>query len=345
MNADGTGYLAQRSMACRSDADAKRAAVVFTGIQILLRSLLWLPLALALLVIFPPDASLTGAALVADREVTFVRGIAELLPVGVRGLLLAAMLAALASTIDTHLNWGASYWTNDLYKRFYCEAWRRRPASDASLVVVARCSNVAILAISLAIMTQLSSIQRAWQLSLLLGAGMGVLLVLRWLWWRINAWGELGAIMASLALAPILLLTIPADREALRLLTMALGATGAGVAASLATSAEPLDKLCAFYRRASPPGFWHPAARALGRNPRCDVVRLARALLATALASISVFSLLTGIGSWLVGSPPPIWFPNDAVWISVEARLSLALRSFAERGAPPDIPRTASDSR
>ena len=198
MNADGTGYLAQRVMACRSDRDAKIAAVVFTVAQILLRSLLWLPIGLGLLVLFPPDLASSGMV-AAEREATFVRGIVELLPSGLRGLLLAALLAALASTLDTHLNWGASYVANDLYKRFYCEILRRRPARETTVVWVARVSNLLILGIALGIMTRLSSIQVAWQLSLLLGAGMGVPLVLRWLWWRINAWGEIGAIAASLA--------------------------------------------------------------------------------------------------------------------------------------------------
>jgi Na+/proline symporter len=107
--------------------------------------------------------------------------------------------------VDTHLNWGAAYWTHDLYERFVCQAWRGRTPSGPELVWVARLSNLAILAAALAIMTQLSSIQTAWQASLLLGAGMGVPLVLRWLWWRMTAWGEIGAIAASSVLAPLLL--------------------------------------------------------------------------------------------------------------------------------------------
>ncbi|MBW2270717.1 MAG: hypothetical protein JRH16_19300 [Deltaproteobacteria bacterium] len=134
MNADGSGYLAQRCMACRSDRDARLATVVFSVAQVLLRSLLWLPIALGLLVIFPADAGLVGQALQHDREVSFVRGMVELLPVGVRGLMLTAMLAALASTIDTHLNWGASYWTRDLYERILCQVWLRREPHPRTLV-------------------------------------------------------------------------------------------------------------------------------------------------------------------------------------------------------------------
>ncbi|MDH5773656.1 MAG: sodium transporter, partial [Nitrospirota bacterium] len=130
MNADGTGYLAQRSMACRSDHDARLAAVVFTVAQVLLRSLIWLPLALGLLVIFPP---LPGTIDMAAREYTFIQGIDLLLPPGLKGLMLVGMLAALASTVDTHLNWGASYWTNDVYRRFFCQNCLKRTPSNIEL--------------------------------------------------------------------------------------------------------------------------------------------------------------------------------------------------------------------
>ena len=259
MNADGTGYLAQRSMACRSDLDAKRASLVFTLAQVLVRSLLWIAIGLGLLVLLPPEPSLSGGALVADREASFVRGIAELLPSGLKGLMLLGLLAALASTVDTHLNWGASYWSNDIYRRLICERWLGREPSQRSLVWVARGANIGLLAIALLIMFHLSSIQTAWKISLLFGAGMGVMLVLRWLWWRITAVGELTAIGVSCVLAPILLLTVPDSHEALRLLLVAGVSSGAGIWASLHTAraddAQLLDLL--------PPG---PSAGLLGAS-------------------------------------------------------------------------------
>lgn len=325
MNADGTGYLAQRAMACRSDRDARQAAVVFTVAQILVRSLIWLPLALGLLVLFPPDTGVPLAAQTAEREFTYVRGMAELLPAGVKGLLLVGMLAALASTLDTHLNWGASYWTNDIYKRLLCEAWRGRTPSGRTLVWVARGATVLILAIALLILPWLTSIQTAWQTSLLLGAGMGVMLVLRWLWWRINAWGELATIAASTLLAPVLLVTFPNEQEALRLLLMALLATAAGVATSLAAGPEHGDRLLAFYRRVRPMGFWGPiaaaASEARGAGPR----RLLRAATAASMAAMSVFCLLTGLGAWLVDSPPPDWLESRALWIGGLLTIGVAL--------------------
>lgn len=325
MNADGTGYLAQRSMACRSDLDAKRASVVFTVAQILFRSLLWITIGLGLLVLLPPDPSLTGSALTADREASFVRGIAELLPPGLKGLMLLGMLAALASTVDTHLNWGASYWSNDLYRRFVCQQWLGREPSDRSLVWVARGANLLILAIALIIMLHLSSIQTAWKISLLFGAGMGVMLVLRWLWWRITAVGELVAIGVSSVFAPLLLLTIPDTYEALRLLIVAVVSTGAGIWASVRTATPSDEQLLSFYRQVRPPGFWGPQHKALGEDPQEGPHRLGRTLVAVMSAALSVFLLLTGLGSWLFSSPAPSWFPWRSVWLLLLLVLSVGL--------------------
>ena len=316
INADGTGYLAQRSMACRSDADARTAAVVFTFTQVLVRSLLWIPLGLGLLVLFPPDPGLApGAGLLqADREATYVRGMAELLPPGVKGLMVTGMLAALASTVDTHLNWGASYWTNDIYKRFVCQLWLGREPSGRSLVWVARGANVLLVGIALTIMTQLTSINAAWQTSLLLGAGMGVVLIMRWIWWRMNAWAEIAAVLASLVAAPLLMVYVGDDRHALRLLLVAAFATTAALVAIRVAGPEDRARLVAFHRKVRPVGFWGPIARESGAAADDGPGRLARALAATGSCALSVFCLLVGIGSWLADSPAPAWFPFDAVW-------------------------------
>jgi Na+/proline symporter len=302
-------------MACRSDRDATQAALVFTFLQVLLRSLLWLPLGLGLLLLFPPDPSLSLEALRADREASFVRGI-EALPTGLLGLMLTAMLAALASTIDTHLNWGASYWTNDLYDRAVCRGWLDRAPSDRELVWVARLSSGAILLLALAILPRLSSIQLAWHTSLLLGAGVGVMLVLRWLWWRVTAWSELAALGASAIFAPLLLLGFPHDREATRLLWMAVATTVVGVLVALRGPCEPMAQLARFYERVRPPGFWRPVALACGLDDGTDRDRLKSGLTATALAAWSVFASLTAVGSWLIESPAPPWIPSRGLWLT-----------------------------
>jgi Na+/proline symporter len=321
---DGTGYLAQRSMACRSDRDAKTAAVVFTFSQVLVRSLLWLPLGIGLLVLFPPDPGLAPGLLQGDREASFVRGMAELLPVGVMGLMLTGMLAALASTVDSHLNWGASYWTNDLYKRFFCQAWRKREPSGRSLVWVARGSNLVILLIAVVIMTQLTSINQAWQINLLFGAGLGVVQVLRWVWWRMNAWAEIVAMLTSAALAPVLLASFGDDQQALRLLILATAATAAALAAVWIKGPEEEAGLIAFYRRVRPVGFWGPIATAVDPTA-AGPARLVRALGAMVLCSLTVFCLLVGIGTWLLGSPSPAWMPSRGIWIGCLLLVGLAV--------------------
>ena len=314
---DGSGYLAQRAMACRTDRDAKTAAVVFTFTQVLVRSLLWLPLGIGLLVLFPPDPMLAPGFLQADREATYVRGMAELLPSGVRGLMFTGMLAALASTVDTHLNWGASYWTNDIYRRFICQAWLKVTPSGRSLVWVARGASILTLVVALVVMTQLSSINEAWQINLLFGAGLGVVLVLRWVWWRMNAWAEIAAMLVSFGAAPLLIHYFDDTQQPLRLLLAAGASTTAALLAIRLRGPEDLERLVAFYRRVRPIGFWGPVARAAegSGTGRAGVVALWRALGAMVLCAVTVFCLLVGFGTWLMGSPSPVWVPSTPVWI------------------------------
>jgi Na+/proline symporter len=317
MNADGSGYLAQRMMACRDDREAERAGVVFTVMQILARSLLWLPIAVGLLVLFPPGAA-SDLAGVAEREATYVRGIVELLPAGVRGLLVTGMLAAFASTLDTHLNWGASYLTHDLWSRFLAPRVLGRAPSPRSLVWTARLGNVVVLALALALVPAMGSIQTAWQTTLLFGAGTGAVLLLRWVWWRMTAVGELCALGASIAAAPVLLLTV--DGETTRLLVMAVVGTGAGVAgALLGPPVAPAD-LARFWERTRPPGFWGPCGGAEAAAARR---RLARRTAASLGLAFSIFALLVGLGSWLLGSPPPRRLPWPGAWVGANLAVGL----------------------
>lgn len=330
MNADGTGYLAQRAMACRSEADARQAALVFAVAQVVLRSLLWIAIGLSLLVLLPLPA---GGADAAMREASFVEGIARFLPPGVRGLMLTGMLAALASTLDTHLNWGASYWTHDVYGRAWCRGVRGREPDPRRLVWVARACTVGILLVALAVLTRIESIQTAWQATLLLGAGMGVPLLLRWWWWRMTAAAELAAIAASLGLAPLLLAA--SSDEGVRLLAMAAATSTIAVAVARFGPAEPAAALEAFYRRVRPPGAWGPVAARCGGDPRADRRRLARGLARTVAGALALFCLLVGAGSWLFGSPAP-WAAPRAAWIAANLAASLGLGWAALRRRPAD---------
>jgi solute:Na+ symporter, SSS family len=303
MNADGTGYLAQRSMACRSDREARYAGIVFTWTQILVRSLLWLAIAVGLLVLYPfapEEKEREGFA--AAREILFVAGVDALLPPGLRGLMLVGLLAALASTIDTHLNWGASYWSNDVYRRVVCNEWLKREPADRELVLAARLSNLLVLAIALVIMTQLGSIQTAWFLSLLFGAGVGSVLILRWLWERINLYSEFAAMGASIVMAPLLLYTFGAepDDEWIRIAIMASVTTLAAVGITYFTPPTDRRKLAAFYKQVHPYGFWKGAAVANDERASAPLEALWVRVRVMGLMAASLFLLLTGLGRLLV---------------------------------------------
>jgi len=297
MNSDGTGYLAQRCMACRSPAEARRAPVVFAFAQVLGRTLLWLPIVVALLVVFPLDPGQTAS----ERELTFVRGMEVLLPPGARGLMLVGMLAALASTLDTHLNWGASYLTNDLYGRTISRGLLRREPRGRELVWVARASSPLLMALALGVMALLGSIQQAWHVTLSLGAGLGIPLLLRWLWRRANAWGELAAIVASGAAAFWMLWS--GASETVRLLAIAGAGAAAAVGVSLATRPERAELLDAFYARVRPPGFWGT------RDARSALVRGVVAVLA---AAATLYGSLFGFATWMLGAPGPLGLPRGA---------------------------------
>jgi len=238
------------------------------------------------------------------------------LPPGVKGLMLTGMIAALASTVDTHLNWGASYWTNDIYKRFVC-GLRGVTPSERSMVWVARASNVAILAIAVVIMAQLGSVRVAWESSLLLGAGVGIVLVLRWLWWRMSAWGELAAIGTSALLVPVALAAIDDESGAARMLLVAAGSTAAAVAVSLWFAPVVPEALVDFYKRVRPPGFWGPVARAADAHGEVPTRNLARGIAAVVLCAVTVFGLLVGLGTWMLDATPPAWLPERGLWIAL----------------------------
>ena len=296
ISSDGTGYLAQRAMACRSDHDARIAGVVFTWAQILVRSLVFLVIGVGLLVIYPFTAEQAAAdGFAAARELTFVTGINDLMPVGLKGVMLTGLLAALASTVDTHLNWGASYWSNDLYDRLVCRAWLRRAPRGPELVLVARLSNVVILALALAVMVNLGSIQATWYISLVFGAGIGGVLMLRWLWSRINLYSEVAAIAVSLLGAPVILQAVEAEWARLGL--MVVLSLGAAVGVTFFTPGTDRRVLQAFYDRVRPVGWWGAEAGAApGVARRALRLRLRLTLLMTA----SLFLALVGLARLLV---------------------------------------------
>ena len=310
MNSDGTGYIAQRLMASKSVNEARKAGLIFSILQILVRSLLWLPIIIGVLILYPFDpAAPMDTAFTAQREMTFVIGMKDVLPEGVRGLMLLGMLAALSSTISTLLSWGASYWSNDIYKRIINEAWLKREPKPSEQIIVARASNFIVLFFALIIMGYMGSIQSAWYLTLLFGAGVGSVLILRWLWERINIYSEIAAIASALIIAPIILYTV--DEEWIKLLIMSVSSTIIVIIVTYLTPPTNQKVLENFYKRVSPSGYWRKTAQHMGEDPKESIREFWGSMKIVALSGITIYALLVGISK--------LFFPqtDESVYLAI----------------------------
>ncbi len=188
----GGGYVAQRMMSTRSDKDAVYATLFFQIAHYCIRPWAWILVALAAVVLYPDIAA-------DDEKLGYVYAMRDFLPAGWRGLLLVAFLAAYMSTISTQLNWGAGYLVNDVYKRFI-----KKEESDQHYVLVSKISTVLLMVLGLIISTFVNSISGAWGFIMQAGAGLGLVLILRWYWWRINAWSEITATVVPFLVTPFM---------------------------------------------------------------------------------------------------------------------------------------------
>jgi SSS family solute:Na+ symporter len=254
----GGGYIAQRIFSAKSERDGVLATLFFQVAHYALRPWPWIITGLATVILYPNAE---------DKEATYVQAFIDHLPSPWRGLIVAGFAAAYMSTVATHLNWGASYLVNDVYKRFY-----KPDSSDKHLVTVSRIATVLIFLASIAVTSQLSSVEQAWKFLLALGAGTGLVLILRWYWWRINAWSEISAMTASFFVSLIAFQTIPqrfaaGDPRAdsvIMLITVGVS-TVVWLVVTYMTKPEPDERLDAFYHRVRPGGRgWRHVAARLG---------------------------------------------------------------------------------
>jgi len=284
-NADGGGALMQRSAAAKDERHALWAAFWFSLVHYALRAWPWILVALCSVVLLAPGD-------VASPKDAYPRMMADLLPVGLRGVLVAAFLAAFMSTVDTHLNWGASYLVNDLYRRLL-----RPDRSEAHYLVVARLATVALMGLAALTALSIQSISAAWEVVWSLGAGLGPVLILRWFWWRINAWSELSALASSLALALVLgFFDLPTHIKALILVPATLTCW---ITVTLLTRPVDPDHLQAFHDRVRPGGLWR---RVTPARP-ADRILTPATWLDFAAGLAVIYGVGFAIGSFLVGDP------------------------------------------
>ena len=281
----GGGYVAQRMMSSRDERQSFLATLWFTIAHYCLRPWPWVLVALASLLLYPG---------LEDPESGYALVMRDHLPPGWRGLLVGSFFAAYMSTVSTQLNWGTSYLINDFYVRFI-----RTSATEKELVRASRITTVMLMALSGLLTFYLDSVRQAWEFALESGAGVGLVLILRWYWWRVNAVSEITALVAAAVgfFGLRAFTTIPFPDSLLYLVPWT---TLCWLTVTWLTPPEPMAHLVAFYRRVTPGGpGWRPVAAAADEP---EPATLRRPFLDWIAGCLVVYGILFGAGGALFGS-------------------------------------------
>jgi SSS family solute:Na+ symporter len=281
----GGGYVAQRMMSAKDERHSFFATLWFTIGHYCVRPWPWIIVGLASVVLYPD---------IEDKEAGYVMVMRDHLPDGWRGMLLGAFFAAYMSTISTQLNWGTSYVVNDFYRRFL-----QRDRDERHYVWVSRAATIGLMILSAVVTFYLETIRQAWEFVLESGAGIGLVLILRWYWWRINAWSEITAMVAA-AIGYSVLKLFTTLAFPYTLLAVVAWTTVCWLTVTLLTPPESDAHLIAFYRRTRPDGpGWRRIAAAAGGPPPGPLGGLVADWIA---GVVLVYAVLFGMGELLLGS-------------------------------------------
>ena len=285
----GGGFIVQRMASCKDERHAFLASLWFQIAHYCVRPWPWIMISFCALALYPDLRTMD------DPGVGFPMVIRDVAPAGLRGLVLVSFFAAFMSTVSTQMNWGASYLVSDIYARFL-----RPGSSDHHLTVVARVASVLVLALGAgaAWFMRDTSVDEAWKILAALGAGTGAVFMLRWYWWRINAWSEIVAMVASLVF--YLGVSPWIDSNEQRLAVVAALTIAAWVTATFLTRPEKMEILVPFYRKVRPGGpGWGPVAR-LSPETVPDS-NLGASVVAALLAAGIVYLTLPAVGLLIFG--------------------------------------------
>ena len=312
----GGGYIVQRMLAAKDENHAMGATFFFNIMHYALRPWPWILVALASLVVFPDLLSIKEAfPNIADdklgHDLAYSAMLAKL-PSGLLGLVLASLIAAYMSTISTQLNWGSSYIVFDFYKQQI-----NPEASEKRLVAIGRISTVVLMVLSAILALLLQNALQLFELLLVFGAGTGLIFILRWFWWRINAWSEISAMFASGIISIVLKLTfigpyffdsktgvLPDWSE---FPMVVLVTTIIWVSVTFATQAESKEVLRAFYKKIQPggPGWAKVVNEAASENIDLENKKEAwgvpSGILAMLLGCVMIYSCMFATGYWIYG--------------------------------------------
>lgn len=244
LNSDGGGKVIQRMSASKNEAHAFGATLWFNIAHFSLRSWPWIIAALASLVLLPN---------LADHEMAYPQLIMTVLPSPWKGILIAGLVAAFMSTIDTQLNWGASYLTHDIYRRFV-----KPGQSEKHYLVAAKLAMLVLIALTCLMAYKVKSVTEAFKFIIAFGAGTGPVYLLRWFWWRINAWTEIAAMIASTVISSGIYLFFPEVPFTLKVALIAGLSAVVFIPVTFLTKPADVTVLAEFFKRTRPPGAWKP---------------------------------------------------------------------------------------
>jgi SSS family transporter len=318
----GGGYIAQRMLSAKDEKNAVTATLFFNIAHYALRPWPWILIALASLIVFPDIASLQAAFPHLDPKVVkndlAFSAMLNLLPAGLIGLLIAALLSAFMSTISTHLNWGSSYVVNDFYKRFL-----RPDAPQNELVNVGRISTVVLMIMAALLALALENALQAFNILLQIGAGTGLIFILRWFWWRVNAYSEITAMVVSFMLALYFELGMENPLpEHIKLLAGVGITTLAWVAVTFLSAPSSQETMLRFFKLIQPsPTGWKPVIEkgiASGELDSNEIIpgKLPNQILGMFLGCILVYSALFSIGFIIYGNMMPALLSGFVALIS-----------------------------
>jgi solute:Na+ symporter, SSS family len=335
----GGGYVAQRMFSAKDEKNSLGATLWFNVAHYAMRSWPWIVTALVAVAVYSPHGGLhPSAEFAAQPEKGYVMVMRDYLPPALRGVMIAAFLAAFMSTVGTQLNWGTSYLINDFYRRFLV-----KQAHEKHYVFASKLFIVGLVILSGYTAAHIASIQSAWQLLLGMGAGTGGVLLLRWYWWRINAWSEISSMIAAFIVSISLTQVHFAGNDSVVFAKTAMITAGVTtlvwIVVTMLTSPEPNSLLLAFYRRVHP--TVHGWKRIAALAPEIQPVRDLRAntfdwIMGCALIYCAMF----GIGEIVLQE----WLPGLILLVCAAAAgyaiyVSLTRRGWATlSGSEPTAP-------
>ncbi|HTW95121.1 MAG TPA: sodium:solute symporter family protein, partial [Tepidisphaeraceae bacterium] len=338
----GGSYIAQRMLASKSEKDSLGSVLFFNVAHYVLRPWPWILVGLASLLVYPNLSDIQAAfphvdhRLIAD-DIAFP-AMLKFLPVGFVGLMVGGLIAAASSTILTHLNWGSSYLVHDFYRRFI-----RPGKSEKHYVGMGRVATMGIYVCAALLTLELNSARQTFNVILQIGAGTGLLYLVRWFWWRVNAWCEVTAMVSSFLISVVWFVSnrqyggnVPDIVQSHQLIWTAVFTTVCWLAAAYLAPQTDRQTMIEFYRKVKPSGLgWEPIRREAGmtrQEVRATGDNFPLALVGWSAGCAAIWASLFAVGNFLYGRMETAWTLTGVFAVSGSVMLWVINRLWSGAG-------------